>query len=275
MVLESRFISNTYKIGCLHSLLKIRLRIRVKINQWQKDRELGILKDGGFCGEAEISAFLSFDNRRGQRTLAEENLFQVLVLSRRESSFSLFGNEHAVAALEFAIALPFLLLLLCGLFDVGRALDSYLTLVQTTREALRVGVTERQLGVGTCTASNFEQTISSPHPPQYSFSHQMAGGGGCSISHVVMHQRALTTIFLSEPAIQLDTLESSSAVEPVPGSNNTNRLTFTIRVRYRNFFFLFPSLSLRVMRSGNLLAAPVISPALVSPITMNLLGVQQ
>lgn len=47
-------------------------------------------------------------------------------------------RERGAAAVELALVLPFLLLLICGIVDFGRAYNAQLTLTHAAREATRV-----------------------------------------------------------------------------------------------------------------------------------------
>lgn len=47
-------------------------------------------------------------------------------------------KDHGAAAVEFALVLPALLLLLCGIIDFGRAYNAQITLTHAAREAARV-----------------------------------------------------------------------------------------------------------------------------------------
>jgi Flp pilus assembly protein TadG len=47
-------------------------------------------------------------------------------------------RDHGAAAVEFALLLPLLLLLLFGLIDFGRALNAQITLTQAAREGARL-----------------------------------------------------------------------------------------------------------------------------------------
>ena len=48
------------------------------------------------------------------------------------------GCDRGAALVEFAILLPVLLLLVCGIIDFGRALNAQITLTQAAREGARV-----------------------------------------------------------------------------------------------------------------------------------------
>jgi len=48
------------------------------------------------------------------------------------------NSDRGAAAVEFALCLPLLLLLLFGLIDFGRALNAQLTLTQAAREGVRL-----------------------------------------------------------------------------------------------------------------------------------------
>ncbi len=47
-------------------------------------------------------------------------------------------NDSGAAAVELALVLPFLLLLLCGIIDFGRAYNARITLSNAARESVRV-----------------------------------------------------------------------------------------------------------------------------------------
>lgn len=48
------------------------------------------------------------------------------------------SGDDGSAAVEFALVLPFLLLLFCGIVDFGRAYNARITLSHAAREAVRV-----------------------------------------------------------------------------------------------------------------------------------------
>ncbi len=48
-------------------------------------------------------------------------------------------KEQGISMIEFAIILPLLALLFIGIFEIGLALNTYLTLTQITREGVRFG----------------------------------------------------------------------------------------------------------------------------------------
>ncbi len=48
------------------------------------------------------------------------------------------GNDRGSSAVEFALVLPFLLLLICGIVDFGRAYNAKITLANAARESVRV-----------------------------------------------------------------------------------------------------------------------------------------
>lgn len=54
---------------------------------------------------------------------------------RRDSNDS---NDSGAAAVELALVLPFLLLLVCGVVDFGRAYNAQITLSNAARESVRV-----------------------------------------------------------------------------------------------------------------------------------------
>ena len=62
-------------------------------------------------------------------------------------------NDRGAAAVEFALVLPFLLLVVCGIIDFGRAYNAKITLTQAAREGVRVW----SLG-GTATAATTRVT---------------------------------------------------------------------------------------------------------------------
>jgi Flp pilus assembly protein TadG len=57
-------------------------------------------------------------------------------MKRRSSSQS--ARERGAAAVEFALLLPLLLLLVFGIIDFGRALNAQVTLTQAAREGARL-----------------------------------------------------------------------------------------------------------------------------------------
>lgn len=49
-----------------------------------------------------------------------------------------FQSDRGAAAVEFALVLPILLLVVCGIIDFGRAYNAKITLTHAAREAARV-----------------------------------------------------------------------------------------------------------------------------------------
>lgn len=50
-------------------------------------------------------------------------------------------SEQGQATIEFALVMPVLLLLLVGIFDLGRALGAYVTVTNASREGARFAIT--------------------------------------------------------------------------------------------------------------------------------------
>ncbi len=48
-----------------------------------------------------------------------------------------FGDSRGIAAVEFAIVLPFLMLMLFGMIEIGRALFHYHAVTKSVRDATR------------------------------------------------------------------------------------------------------------------------------------------
>ncbi len=57
---------------------------------------------------------------------------------KRSASSARKGRDRGAAAVEFALVLPLLLLLVFGIIDFGRALDAQITLTQAAREGVRL-----------------------------------------------------------------------------------------------------------------------------------------
>ena len=55
-------------------------------------------------------------------------------------------TERAQALVEFAIVVPIFLLVVLGLFDMGRAIFYYNTASNATREAVRLGIVDQNTG---------------------------------------------------------------------------------------------------------------------------------
>lgn len=49
------------------------------------------------------------------------------------------NKESGQSLVEFALVLPLLLLLICGIFDLGRLMFAYTSLNMTAQEAVRIG----------------------------------------------------------------------------------------------------------------------------------------
>lgn len=54
------------------------------------------------------------------------------------SAWGRSARDRGAAAVEFALVLPLLLLILCGIIDFGRALNAQITLTQAAREGARL-----------------------------------------------------------------------------------------------------------------------------------------
>ena len=59
-------------------------------------------------------------------------------VDRARSGTSNWGTDRGAAAVEFALLLPLLLLLVFGIIDFGRAINAQITLTQAAREGARL-----------------------------------------------------------------------------------------------------------------------------------------
>ena len=59
-------------------------------------------------------------------------------VDRARSGTSSWGADRGAAAVEFALLLPLLLLLVFGIIDFGRAINAQITLTQAAREGARL-----------------------------------------------------------------------------------------------------------------------------------------
>jgi Flp pilus assembly protein TadG len=66
--------------------------------------------------------------------------------TRRPGRTSRAGGDRGAAAVELALLLPFLLLLVFGIIDFGRALHAQITLTQAAREGVRLAALEKPAG---------------------------------------------------------------------------------------------------------------------------------
>jgi len=62
-------------------------------------------------------------------------------------------RDRGVAAVEFALLLPMLLLLIFGIIDFGRALNAQITLTQAARTGARVDAVDNSTGVPNSSAT--------------------------------------------------------------------------------------------------------------------------
>ncbi len=61
------------------------------------------------------------------------------IWAQRQKQFQSAQNETGQSLVEFMIILPLLLLLLAGVFDVGRSLQAYVVMLNASREAAMMG----------------------------------------------------------------------------------------------------------------------------------------
>ena len=77
-------------------------------------------------------------------------------------------NDRGAAAVEMALVLPFLLLLVCGIVDFGRAYNANLTLTHAAREGARIwalgGTTAEMTTAATDAAVGLTVTSVAPTP---------------------------------------------------------------------------------------------------------------
>ncbi len=65
-------------------------------------------------------------------------------------------DEHGQSMVEFALILPVLILLVAGIFDLGRAFYATITITNAAREGARYGTLNPDYGQGICNATTAE-----------------------------------------------------------------------------------------------------------------------
>lgn len=71
-------------------------------------------------------------------------------------SKSLILHGHGQSMIEFALILPVMVLIIAGIFDLGRAFYSFITITNAAREGARYGSLNPDYMAGVCQATNDE-----------------------------------------------------------------------------------------------------------------------
>lgn len=77
-----------------------------------------------------------------QQQLVDQRMEEIFVSSNMHR-FTRKGRPHGQGIVEFALLLPILILLLVGVFDLGRAFHALITINNAGREAARYGTLHR------------------------------------------------------------------------------------------------------------------------------------
>lgn len=71
-------------------------------------------------------------------------------------SYKSLSQQHGQSMIEFALILPLMVLVVAGIFDLGRAFYSSITITNAAREAARYGTLNPKLTQGICDAAMIE-----------------------------------------------------------------------------------------------------------------------
>jgi len=147
-------------------------------------------------------------------------------------------KSRAQAMVEFAIALPVLLLLLYGIIEAGRLLFIYSTVVTASRQAVRYG---SATGVGNEIGINGAPR---PNEPRY-----QDCDGIRNAAQAVGYLGAFNTITIkhdngpSDPSPQqfcINPADETDSTNWTPNANNTSRISVTVEKQYTPIVKLVP-----------------------------------
>jgi Flp pilus assembly protein TadG len=106
-------------------------------------------------------------------------------------------RERGAAAVEFALLLPLLLLIIFGTIDFGRALNAQITLTQAAREGARlasIGDSYAAVQTGTQGAATGLSSVVVPPPPKFTACTAGAGPGVNAVVNVTYSFSFITPV---------------------------------------------------------------------------------
>ncbi len=141
------------------------------------------------------------------------------------------GKGRGAAMIEFAIALPFLILLVTTFYDLGAVLNLYLKLYEAVHQGVRAAVTTDGLTVGQFSG------LASP---------QFCSSVGSDSEHEELQERVIDLLVLENPGlVRTQVCVESGRTPNVVGSTNPLNNTVYVKMVYSfdgfsPFFHGFP-----------------------------------
>lgn len=159
-------------------------------------------------------------------------------------------SEKGAAYIEFLIAAPFLFMLSCCVYDVGRVLNQYLLLTHAVNGGVRYAMGVQNLPEG----EFIEQTVEAQDCDP-----DITGSTTLSAQHGVISERVKELVDLQRDAIAPDVCIQTTLIR-TPASGVDVRFTDTVRVRlranYDGVFPLFKDFPINVSATAPYLLAP-------------------
>ena len=173
--------------------------------------------------------------------------------SSRNESLAFGEDSKGSVIIEFMVALPFLLLLAFGVFDVGRILNQYLLLTHAVSAGARYAA-----GIQDLTPALFQDPA-------------CGGGTPPDSSHSEVQRRVMDLVSLQSIAIDsavcIRSARTTTGPSPILTGTNANEfVTVQIRATYSSFLPFMDGLPIQVTATAPyLLAGSVASMSRTSP----------
>ena len=170
-------------------------------------------------------------------------------------------SERGAAYVEFLIAAPFLFMLSCCVYDLGRVLNQYLLLTHAVNGGVRYAMGVQNLSEG----AFIKQTAATQNCDA-----DMTGAETHNEKHAVVSERVRELVELQRDAIAADvciqtmligTPASGSPSSPTPrGESVADTVRVSLRAYYDGVFPLFKDFPINVAASAPYLLAPPATP---------------
>ncbi len=159
-------------------------------------------------------------------------------------------SEKGAAYIEFLIAAPFLFMLSCCVYDVGRVLNQYLLLTHAVNGGVRYAMGVQNLPEG----EFIKQTTATQNCDA-----DITGSTTISSQHATVSERVKELVELQRDAIAPEVCIQSTLIRTPPAGADI-RTTDTVRIRlranYDGVFPLFKDFPINVSATAPYLLAP-------------------
>jgi hypothetical protein len=154
--------------------------------------------------------------------------------------------SRGAAAVEFAISLPFLAVMIIGVLDIGRALTQYLLLTEAVHQGVRYGGQLELLDPGNTNPEHIYSGLSAGQNCA-----AVAPGGGYELirGHRAVQNRVIQILNLNRIALKANGLCVYTRVRDAGSIFNRN-IRVQIGAQYSSFFPLFDGLQINVQATG-------------------------